>query len=555
VDDGVPAAVVSDATRLRQILVNLLNNAVKFTEHGEVSVMVSSRPLDDDAESHELYFAVHDTGIGIAPDRMDRLFQSFSQVDASTTRRYGGTGLGLAISKRLAELMGGTVWFDSAVGRGSTFHVTIEAAAAPAPNLPVEQDALGRLAGRRVLVVDHSAITVGILHRHLSSWGMHPRATGSPAEALAWLDAGEVFDVAILDTEPPGMDGAALADEIRRRTGRPVPLLRLGTIGRRPDTRAGGEAATLTRPVRPSQLLDAVVAALGGRMEPTVPEPVTPDPTTYPKLRILLAEDNALNRQLALALLERLGQRADIAVNGTEVLDALHRQPYDLVLMDVQMPDMDGLETTRRIVAEWPAGQRPRIVALTANAMAGDRDECLAAGMDDYLSKPIRPEELAAALARHASGGPVGPPSPQADEDEAAGRPGDAGTGTAPLEPGVIRRLLDALGDDGPDLVRDLVATFTAEAPGRLSGLRRAVESADADEVRRTAHTLKANGSQFGATRLAELCRSLEGDGAAGRLENAGQLVTAIEEEYGRVRAALGRLVTGLDTAQPEVRA
>ncbi len=419
VDEQAPAALVGDMTRLRQILVNLLSNAVKFTEQGEVVMSVSVRRIEYDGtreESgetssppcYELHFAVRDTGIGIPPDRMDRLFKSFSQVDTSTTRRYGGTGLGLAISKRLVEIMGGTMWAESQMGKGSTFHFTIQAEAAPSPVGAYLQGPQPDLSGKRLLVVDDNATNRLILTLQAQSWGMLPRATACPAEALKWIRRSEPFDVAILDMQMPEMDGLTLAVEIRReRDAGVLPLVMLVSLGQWEADVEGVEfAAFLTKPIKASQLYNILVGIFAKEAQPVHRQDVTAKPQFDPQmgkrlpLRILLAEDNAVNQKLALRLLERLGYRADVAANGLEVLESLWRQTYDVVLMDLQMPEMDGLETTRAICWEWPPEHRPRIIAMTANVMKEDREVCLAAGMDDYLSKPIQVEELVSALSK-----------------------------------------------------------------------------------------------------------------------------------------------------------
>lgn len=409
IEDGTPQAVVGDLPRTRQVLLNLLNNGVKFTEQGEVVLTVSARRLP--RGEHEFHVTVRDTGIGIPADRVGRLFQSFSQADASTTRKYGGTGLGLAISKRLAELMGGRMWVESTgvPGEGSSFHFTFEGKESSA--LVIRPERLGEqpsLRGRRVLIVDDHQTNRTILLHQTQAWGMLTRDTGSPAEALAWIRAGESFDLAILDHMMPEMDGLTLAGEIHRlREGASLPIVILSSLGKRDVAKdVPGIAAHVTKPVKPSQLFDALVTIFA-EAEPPLAQEVTPsrplaDPAMASRqpLRILVAEDNAVNQKLALRLLAQLGYRADVAADGVEAIEALERQRYDVVLMDVQMPEVDGLEATRRIVVRWPASARPRIIAMTANAMQGDRELCLEAGMDDYLSKPIRVEELVAALSR-----------------------------------------------------------------------------------------------------------------------------------------------------------
>jgi len=403
-EGDVPLAVRGDVTRLRQILLNLLANAVKFTDAGEVVLSVSAQPS---GSRNEITFTVRDTGIGLSPEGMARLFQSFSQADSSTTRKYGGTGLGLAISKRLAELMGGTMWVESAgAGRGAAFHFTI---VAPEADLPqgTRRDFIGQqpaLKGRRMLVVDDNATNRRVLALQAAKWGMVPKDTERPEQALQWVQAGEEFDIAILDMHMPGMDGLELARHLHSARAT-LPLVLFSSLGRKEvgdDQNLFG--AYLHKPLRQSQLFDTLVSLLGLATDVRTPEVVKPRADTglaerHP-LRILLAEDNVVNQKLALRLLSQMGYRADLASNGIEAIESVERQTYDVVLMDVQMPEMDGLEASRRITSRWTAGARPRIVAMTANAMTGDRERCMEAGMDDYVTKPIRVEALVDALMR-----------------------------------------------------------------------------------------------------------------------------------------------------------
>ncbi|HEX9277533.1 MAG TPA: GAF domain-containing protein [Casimicrobiaceae bacterium] len=403
-EGDIPAAIVGDVTRLRQIMLNLLSNAVKFTDAGEVVLTVTSQPLAEGQA--ELTFAVRDTGIGLSAEGMSRLFQSFSQADSSTTRKYGGTGLGLAISRRLSELMGGHMWAESeGEGRGATFLFTIRV---PIAELPMarQRDFVGvqpELQGKRVLVVDDNATNRRVLALQTAKWGMLSRATESPLEALRWLEQGDVFDVAILDMHMPEMDGLALAREIRERRAA-LPLVLFSSLGRR-EAVGNGDLfnAYLGKPIHQSHLYDTL-AGLFVEAAPKAAAPelgkhwLDPDMAARHPLRILLAEDNVVNQKLALRILQQMGYRADLASNGIEAIESVQRQTYDVVLMDVQMPEMDGLEASRKINARWRAQDRPRIIAMTANAMQGDRDMCLAAGMDDYLTKPIRVERLVEAL-------------------------------------------------------------------------------------------------------------------------------------------------------------
>ncbi|GAA4348902.1 hypothetical protein GCM10023165_35130 [Variovorax defluvii] len=407
----VPLGVKGDLTRLRQVMLNLLSNAVKFTEAGEVVLTVTAKPLPEGRVT--LTFAVRDTGIGLSAQGMGRLFQSFSQADSSTTRKYGGTGLGLAISKRLAELMGGTMWVESqGPGTGSTFYFTIEAPVADSPpsRRRIEPGLHLELRGKRALIVDDNETNRRVLSVQLARWGLEPRETGSPLQALEWLAQGARFDLAILDMHMPQMDGVDLARRIRAGQGDALPLALFSSAG----GREGGDAASLfnarlAKPIHQSQLFDTVVGLLAQTpVQAPRPAPAPGDPAGKPQidptmaqrhpLRILLAEDNAVNQKLAMRLLQQMGYRADLASNGIEAVESVQRQSYDVVLMDVQMPELDGLDATRRICELMAPARRPRIVAMTANAMQGDREMCIDAGMDDYLTKPIRVDSLVAAL-------------------------------------------------------------------------------------------------------------------------------------------------------------
>jgi CheY-like chemotaxis protein len=529
IEPPTPPAVIGDVTRLRQILINLLSNAVKFTDDGEVVVAVTARPREDGR--HEIHFAVRDTGIGIPAERIERLFESFTQLDASTTRRYGGTGLGLAISRRLAEMMDGTMWAESEPGRGSTFHFTIGAEGAPPLAGTFEGRPQPELAGKRVLVVDDNATNRQLLVRYAESWGMRARAARSAAEALAWIRNGEAFDVAALDMHMPEIDGVALAREIRRdRDAEALPLVLLTSLGRRKlDLDAGVDfAAVLSKPIKASQLYDVLVTVLERKAGTTLPAATGTGARPSSAMRILLAEDNEVNRRLALALLARMGYEADVVPNGLEALSALRREPYDVVLMDVEMPELDGLEATRRIRSEWPADRQPHIIAMTANAMQGDRERCLEAGMDDYVSKPVKPEALAAALRsgeeRHRSVAP-------------AAADGDL------LDAAAFEQLRAATGDDA--FVGELVSTFLSEAPALLTSLAAGIAEADVETVRRAAHTLKSNAMTFGATALAREAQTLEETARNGAVEGADRLLEAVEREFARARGALEAFVAG----------
>ncbi|MCT7955780.1 response regulator [Laspinema palackyanum] len=443
-----PKQIISDVTRLRQILVNLIGNSVKFTQTGEIVVSVSAtrltsptsqaklatfldtahgeipeglqpRSLDESTPvAYEFQFSIRDTGIGIPSHRRDRLFLPFSQVDASTTRQFGGTGLGLAICKRLSELMGGRMWIESEEGVGSTFYFTLIAHSNPraidSPEYPHIDGPL--LQGKKVLIVDDNATNRQILLKQTQNWGMFPHHAASGSEALALLEVSNPFDLAILDMQMPEMDGLTLAARIQSQPQwQSLPLVMFTSMGKPESLEVDGItvkfAAFINKPIKQSQLYNTLIQVFDENPSTSpvkyesIPRPqkslIDADMANRLPLRILLAEDNIVNQKVALRILDRMGYRADLATNGLEVLQALHRLSYDVILMDVQMPEMDGLEATRLICKKYAERlhlNRPRIIAMTANAMQGDREICLAAGMDDYITKPIRLEELIKAL-------------------------------------------------------------------------------------------------------------------------------------------------------------
>jgi CheY-like chemotaxis protein/HPt (histidine-containing phosphotransfer) domain-containing protein len=533
-DDGTPAAIVGDVGRFRQILLNLLNNAVKFTDEGEVTVTVTSGA--DQPGRVGLHVTVRDTGIGIPPDRVHRLFQSFSQADASTSRKYGGTGLGLAISKRLAELMGGTIWVESAgvPGAGSEFHLTI--LAEPAESVVRRVADEGALGGKRVLIVDDNATNRKIVIKHATAWGMQATEAGSGVEALGAIEREAAFDVAVVDLLMPAMDGIELAREIRAKPGSAeLPMILLSSVGTAEAAGASGGgsvrfAGQLSKPLKPAALRAVMIDALGGRKEARetsqAASDLDPELGSKHPLRILLTEDNTVNQKLALRLLEKMGYRADVAGNGIEAVQAVERQAYDLILMDVQMPEMDGLEATRQIVSRWPAHDRPRIVAMTADAMQGDREKCLEAGMDDYLTKPIRNAELIAAIRRtpHRDA-----PLPAADADD--------GSSTPAIVRATLERLVESMGD--PAFVAELLDTFATDGRAMVDDLDEAIGRGDAETARRMAHTLKSNAATFGAISLSDVCRELEAVTKTGRLEGAAGLAETVRLEYERANIEL----------------
>jgi PAS domain S-box-containing protein len=550
-DRSVPEGVVGDATRVRQILVNLLGNAIKFTEQGEVVVCVGARPASGETAGRgerqseplvELHVAVRDTGIGIPADKRGRLFQSFSQLDASTTRQYGGTGLGLAISKRLAELMSGTMWVESEgiPGRGSTFHFTILAGTTSLPVSRGWSTPLPALRGRRVLIVDDNATNRRIVGAQVRDWGMLSVEARTPDEALRIVEADAFFDVAILDMHMPGMDGLTLARTLcARRSAKRLPLVMLTSLGRE----IGGDpeaipcfAGYLTKPVKPSQLHDALVTAIAGGEALSGPSRETPTPPIDDQLasrlplRILLAEDLQVNQRLALLTLEALGYDAAVANNGQQAFDALARAAFDVVLMDVQMPVLDGLEATRRIRRNLPEDRQPYIIAMTANAMQGDREACLAAGMDDYVSKPVFEAQLRAALERAGTAIPAGARD-AAHRAEALAEPADPRMPV--IDDTVLARILQRPGSG------DVIALFLDEVGRAMQDVRAAFDASDSEAVREAAHRIKGSSGYLGAARLAASSGELEQLARLGRLVDAVGVAAAMEHDFQRVRGWL----------------
>ncbi len=658
IESQVPAWIIGDVTRLRQVLVNLLNNAVKFTATGEVVLNVGLCELlaeqtgesPDNSRSQEtctLKFAVKDTGIGIPPDRLDRLFKPFSQVDASTTRHYGGTGLGLAISKRLCELMGGTLWVESngkiagspppelqsfadleeptlshqllddpivnTASSGSTFYFTITATEVDDDLERIESHYQpAELAGKRVLIVDDNATNRKILTLQTESWGMVSQAASSGVDALQLLQQLPNFDLAILDMQMPDMDGVMLAAQIHNQSSyRTLPLVMLTSIDQINACPSDQYdfAICLTKPAKQAQLHASIAQVLQGlpnRITTCRLRSAAEDMRLAEKhpLRILLAEDSFINQKVALLMLQKMGYRADVAGNGLEVLQALHRQPYDLVLMDVQMPEMDGLEATRHIRYAGtakpgktktinksylelheqsdqsnPAFQQPWIIAMTANAMRGDRKACLEAGMDDYVSKPIRFEELVEAIRRcplsaanHSSQSEAIQPeivipavnlettlettmpeitiqkednltAVQATCDDAeddanshAGRDAEQNDDAeAALDPEVLQNLQEVLGEDAPAMIAQLIEFYLDDAPNFLASIQTAIAQSNATALEHAAHTFKSNSASLGAMALAQCCRDLEIMAHAGDISQAAEQLPMLEAHYQKV--------------------
>jgi len=551
VEPTLPNTLIGDVTRLRQILVNLLSNAVKFTREGEIVLTVTgtSHPESGSQNSlakavQELRFSVRDTGIGIPHQQMNRLFQAFSQVDSSTTRKYGGTGLGLVICKQLAEIMGGEIWVESEVGQGTVFSFTIST------RVPLsELDQTGHqitapLAGKRLLIVDDNTTNRQILEKQVQAWGGLARMTCSGQEALECFERGESFDLAILDMQMPNMDGMTLAQEIHRLPEhQSLPLVMLTSLGQHQLSKAEVDAhfvAFLNKPVKQAQLLDNLTNIFMGRtiqLEKPKQIETSIDHHLAEKLplQILLAEDNSVNQQLATQLLSRMGYRIDVAGNGVEAISALERQPYDVILMDLQMPEMDGLEATRKICQQWPPETKPWIIAVTANAMQGDRENCLRAGMNDYISKPIRVPELVAALqripVREQISSKTDPVAELALEEHSAS--------SVTINYQQLYDSVSIMGDEAGDLLEVLISTYFQESPGLIQRMDDAVAQQNADQLRLYAHTLKSSSQALGAETLASLCQILEDMGHKQQIGNAENALERLHREYEGVKSAL----------------
>ena len=542
IDPGIPAQIAQDSTRVRQILANLLSNAVKFTERGEIVVRVQGRPH---ATGWELHFYVQDSGIGIPADQLGMLFESFSQLDASTTRRFGGTGLGLAISKRLAELMGGTMWVESEVGRGSTFHFTLQAHPSTTQSASFDLDLLN-LRGRRVLIIEESAAVRALLRQQLTAWDIETYTIDMFAEDPIVLLAG-YYDVVLLDSGLTTLKSMHLLTRLQQQHAALAIILLLPLGERLPATRQRPHLAVVTKPIHCSQLHDALVTVISGQT--TTRRPATSHPTSdvqmaqrHP-LRILLAEDNLVNQKVAIGILAKYGYRADVAADGVEVLAALERQSYDLILMDINMPTMDGLTATRSIRSSLPQPKQPYIIALTANGMHEDQARCLSAGMNSYISKPIQVEELIAALEqtpvrRQAPvvAEPASVSAPNGHEQALAPRAVDNPASYNVVNPTVLARFREMMGEEGETMVRNLTELFLNNSQILLDQLRADLAAGDTETVRRTAHTLRSPAAQMGAIHLAALCQSLEEKGRQGDLSDGPMLLDAINTEYMLVR-------------------
>ena len=542
VAEEVPEFLVGDLGRLRQILVNLIGNALKFTDYGEVLLLVE-KVRDLPEKEVELHFSVRDTGIGIAKDKQSDIFAPFTQADGSTTRLYGGTGLGLGIAARLVEMMGGKIWVESQLGRGSTFHFTTHFGVAENKNL--ERNALDPaiLQDSGVLIVDDNKTNRIILLEMLTQWGLRAEAVDGAPAALVALERARVanhpFDIVITDLHMPEVDGFGLAEKIRKNPGSThIPILMLSS-GSQPSDRHRcrdlGIAVCLTKPVQPSELFDALLDELTKakpeRAEEIVAQQLTDD--KGPTLKVLVAEDNAVNRLLARKLLEKHGHTVSAVENGREALAAIERERPDLVLMDVQMPVMDGLEAIRAVRAkEQSSGLRLPIIALTAHAMKGDRERCLDAGADDYLTKPIRAGELFAALARMKTGNMGAITSPPAAVEHSQPSPSHV------LD---LTEALERVGDQ--ETLEELARLFIEECPKLMEQIRESLATSDGIALERHAHSLQGSAASLGASGISRAAEELQKLARSGHWIGARSVFGGLEREIASLYSELSNLL------------
>ena len=535
-DERIPSIVEGDAQRLRQVLVNLLGNAVKFTEKGHVFVkvqkMASASGEAGIPNTMSLLFSVQDSGIGIPPDRLSKLFKPFTQADVSTARKYGGTGLGLAISRRLAELMGGRMWAESVPGLGSTFRFTMQVTVAEDSKPPAYVAKVPRLADLKLLILDDNAESRDMLFDQCRLWGMLPQAVENASQAMELISK-EQFDVALIDLHLAGKDGVTVASEIQKLPGSAMmPMVLLTPLGKKKSNSDEVRvvfAHAVHKPVKPAQLCAALERALLSPRAPArPPEPakvVNKMAETNP-LRILVADDNSINQRVAVRILQQLGYTPDVADNGRAVLDQLDQKPYDFIFMDVMMPEMDGLEATRMLRKRQAAGDhahyRSRIVvcAMTAHAMAGDREKCLASGMDDYLAKPVRPKDVRDMLEKWCG------------KVLAENKTQTATAPPPPAEPAVDMDRMNDLTDGNDDSLRELVDMYLKQTNKQFDQMQAFIRESNADGLRRVAHSCAGASATLGMTRLVPKLREMERLGTSGTVTGGQAIFDQATREY-----------------------
>jgi two-component system sensor histidine kinase/response regulator len=524
VPDDVPDNMVADSGRLRQVLMNLVGNAVKFTERGEVVVTAWMEPLQDDEAL--LHLAVSDTGIGIPPEKQSLIFEAFSQADGSITRKYGGTGLGLTISSNLVRLMGGRIWVESTAGQGSTFHFTTQVQVLREHEL--EERTPPDLAGVTVLVVDDNATNRRIFEKTLEKWLMVPTLVDNGFAALSAIrdaaNRGTPFRLVLLDANMPGMDGFTVASQLEREGNPAAPTVMMLTSSGEPQNSVRcqelGIAAYLVKPVRQAALCNAILKVLGRRsVAQAIPKPASAARSSGVPLKILLAEDNVVNQRVAIGLLERAGHQITLAENGRQTVAAFDTAQFDLVLMDMQMPEMGGFEAMAVIREhELSKGGHIPIIALTAHALKGDRERCLATGADGYVSKPIKPSELFKEI-----------------ETIMVRRCFDVVAADMPVGLG---DLLARVGGD-PQLLREVIGLFLEDCPRLVAAIREGLAAGDTEAVHRAAHALKGSAGNFDATDVTALAQRLEARALEGSLETAKETFVALETAVSQLLARL----------------
>jgi CheY-like chemotaxis protein len=547
-DPSTPEIITGDVNRLRQILANLIGNGLKFTHQGEVIVTVKAAPYSLESSAAEsfptqsfiptykLEFSIQDTGIGIPVNRLDRLFKAFSQVDSSTTREYGGTGLGLVISQRLAHLMGGEMWVESQVGVGSTFFFTILTTTVKNEAQNYSENNLGSLVGKRVLIVDDNATNRKILLTQTQFWGMEPIAFSSGQEALEWLSEGNSFELGLLDMLMPMMDGAMLAEQLHQFPHcQNIPLILLTSLSQTAlnESVQGQFTAILHKPLRQSHLFNTIITVFHHSSLPSsievIPEPIELSSSSVKDLSILLAEDNLVNQKVAGQMLKILGYQADIANDGLEVLKMIEQKDYDLILMDVQMPNLDGLETSRCIRQKQDYPQ-PKIIAMTANAMPGDRENCLAAGMDDYISKPVVIQELNQILVSFSKPSSVVFNPPSIEESSVSW-----------VEESILQFMLETLCNNDFQLMQEMLNCYLSESLELIQKIQLSWQAKNSQEVSFLAHSLKSSSASIGAKALADLCQQLEKLSQDESLKTQVSLILDLQTTYAQVQQDLHR--------------
>jgi signal transduction histidine kinase/CheY-like chemotaxis protein len=506
IDANVPQRIMGDVVRLRQILVNLINNAIKFTRNGEI--FLSVRTEQQIGDNCELMVSVKDTGIGIPKDKLESIFEAFTQADSSVTRKYGGAGLGLVICSRLVSIMGGRIGVESSEGKGSKFHFTIRAAALGGQSGPQAQERSTELEGRRVLIVDDSSTNLQILSAECKQWEMIPYAIGSPTEALELLKRGDQFDLAIYDMQMPEKDGVQLAMETREHSqSSQIPIILLSSWDLSdPRIRDNHDlfAATVMKPLKISQFRALLKSVIGKQAAVNKVKQVfhrtTQKLSAEIPVSIIVAEDNLINQKLIQRMLRSLGYEPTIVGTGLEVLSSLEHAPSDLVFMDVQMPEMDGLETTQKIRQKYGTNAGPKIVAMTAFALAGDKEKCLQAGMDDYLSKPFVSEQVASMIRKWGGHGWIAPDNHAMPEERTF----------VPTDTDIQGRLNELQQETERSFVKELIGIFFEEAPANFQTLKEALGAKDAKTIEQFAHKLKGGSLNLGAKKLSQLFESVE---------------------------------------------